>query len=127
MRRAHVHRIGFYLPSPILIMLFWITGWTLPIWVLACAIWISFAAVVLATGITRLVNEPLSVVTVHISKVRSVPSRQELLVSIAIMVLTIHALIHAGFPTTLLAYMVVCVTNLVTRALAWYAKMEHRL
>ena len=125
--RSTKHRIGFYLPAPLLIILFWITGWTWPIWLLAGAIWISFAAVVFATGITKLVNEPLSAVTIHISKVRSVPTRQELLISIAIMVLTIHALIHAGFPTTLLAYTVVCVTNLVTKALAWYSKLEHHL
>mgnify|MGYP001232439645 CR=1 FL=1 len=122
--RGHHRRLSFYLPPPILIGLFWLFGWEWPMWLLAGAIWISFATVILATGITRLVNEPLSVVTVHISKVRSVPSKQELLLSIAIMLLTVHTLIHAGFPTTLLAYIAVCVINLVTRAISWYSRLE---
>lgn len=123
--RGHHRRLSFYLPPPILIALYWIFGWQWPIWILAAAVWISFAAVVLATGITRLVNEPLSTVTIHISKVRSVPSKKEMLASIAIMFLTMHVLVHIGFLTTLLAYIAVCVTNLVTRAISWYSRLEH--
>lgn len=123
--RGHHRRLSFYLPPPILIALYWIFGWQWPIWILAAAVWISFAAVVLATGITRLVNEPLSTVTIHISKVRSVPSKKEMLASIAIMLLTMHVLVHTGFLTTLLAYIAVCVTNLVTRAISWYSRLEH--
>ena len=118
--RKHV----FFIPSPILIILFWAFGWIWPIWLIAIGIWISFAAVLMTTGITHIVKEPLSTVTIHISKVRSVPTQQELIFSILVMVLTCHALIHAAFPTTLLAYLVVCTVNLVTRALAWYSKLN---
>ena len=110
--------------NPVLISLFWIFGWRWPIWLIAVGIWMSFSMVVLATGITHLVKEPLGVVTVHISKVRSVPSLQEFLLSIAVMIVTFYALIDANFPITLLLYLIVCVVNLVTRALAWYSRME---
>jgi len=121
MRRLSPH--FYFVPQSILLLLFWITGWIWPIWILATGISISFAALIFSSGITKLVNEPLSVVTVHISKVRSVPTKEELMVSIMMMVLTIHALIHANFPTTLLMYMAVCVVNLVTRAISWYSKL----
>jgi len=110
--------------NPVLISLFWIFGWRWPIWLIAVGIWMSFSMVVLATGITHLVKEPLGVVTVHISKVRSVPSLQEFLLSIAVMIVTFYALIDANFPITLLLYLIVCVVNLVTRALAWYSRLE---
>lgn len=122
-RISNVRSILFFAPQPLLILLYWVFGWHWPIYLVAAAVWISFAAVVLATGITKIVNEPLAAVTIHISKVRAVPSRDAFLVSVVIMLLTFHVLIHAAFHTTLLAYCVVCIVNLVTRALSWYAKL----
>lgn len=107
-----------------LVVVFLITGWIWPVWIMAVGVWCAFAVLLAGTGITKLVNEPLSSVTIVISKTRSVLTKEQLLCSIALMLLVMYTFVHAQFYLTLLMHLVLCIVNMVTRAIAWYSRQN---